>query len=125
MSPSTPGLWLTAELSCLGNFNRDFFLVLPAFTAVLFSVAVGVEMGVEGEEECILLKCCFSVTLLEQLPVFMDKSQSRILQSDILPMLYLALESSMSQVQMAAVSVVPAILDYVRWGFKKKMWNFP
>ena len=28
-------------------------------------------------------------------------------------MLYLALESSMSQVQMASVSVVPAILDYV------------
>ena len=51
------------------------------------------------------------MTLLEQLPVFMDKSGSEILQNDILPMLYLALESSMSQVQMAAVSVVPAILD--------------
>ena len=54
-----------------------------------------------------------SVTLLEQLPVFMEKSGSVILHHDILPMLYLALESSMSQVQMAAVSVVPAILDYV------------
>ena len=66
-----------------------------------------------------------SVTLLEQMPVFMDKSGSGILHNDILPMLYLALESSMSQVQMAAVSVVPAILDYVRWGLKKRMWNFP
>ena len=36
-----------------------------------------------------------------------------MLHHDILPMLYLALESTMSQVQMAAVSVVPAILDYV------------
>ena len=51
--------------------------------------------------------------MLEQLPVFMEKSGSVILHNDILPMLYLALESSMSQVQMAAVSVVPAILDYV------------
>ena len=62
-----------------------------------------------------------SVTLLEQMPVFMDKSGSGILHNDILPMLYLALESSMSQVQMAAVSVVPAILDYVRWGLKKNV----
>ena len=54
-----------------------------------------------------------SVTLLDQLPVFIDKSESVILHNDILPMLYLALESSMSQVQMAAVSVVPAILDMV------------
>ena len=54
-----------------------------------------------------------SVTLLDQLPVFIDKSESLILHNDILPMLYLALESSMSQVQMAAVSVVPAILDMV------------
>ena len=65
-----------------------------------------------------------SVTLLEQMPVFMDKSGSGILHNDILPMLYLALESSMSQVQMAAVSVVPAILDYVRWGLKKKFPTF-
>ena len=54
-----------------------------------------------------------SVTLLEQLPVFMEKCGSEILQNDILPMLYLAMESSMSQVQMAAVSVVPNILDYL------------
>ena len=54
-----------------------------------------------------------SVTLLDQLPIFMDKSRGGILHAEILPMLYMALESSMSQVQMAAVSVVPAILDYV------------
>ena len=52
-----------------------------------------------------------SVTLLEQLPVFMEKCGSEILQNDILPMVYLAMESSMSQVRMAAVSVVPNILD--------------
>ena len=32
---------------------------------------------------------------------------------DILPMLYLAMESSMSQVQMAAASAVPTILDFL------------
>ena len=40
-----------------------------------------------------------SVTLLEQLPVYIDKSGSCVLHHDILPMLYLALESSMSQVK--------------------------
>ena len=54
-----------------------------------------------------------SVTLLEQLPIYIDKSGMMVLHQDILPMLYLALESSMSQVQMAAVSVVPGILDYL------------
>ena len=79
-----------------------------------------------------------SVTLLEQLPFYIDKSGVAVLYQDILPMLYLALESSMSQVltnqstagsaltnqkpgfkptmsqvQMAAVSIVPAILDYL------------
>ena len=39
-----------------------------------------------------------SVTLLEQLPIFIDKSGTGILHQDILPMLYLALESSMAQV---------------------------
>ena len=39
-----------------------------------------------------------SVTLLEQLPIFIEKSGSYVLHEDILPMLYLALESSMSQV---------------------------
>ena len=53
-----------------------------------------------------------SVTLLEQLPFYIDKSGLAVLYQDILPMLYLALESSMSQVMMAAVSIVPAILDY-------------
>ena len=38
------------------------------------------------------------MTLLEQLPIFIEKSGSYVLHEDILPMLYLALESSMSQV---------------------------
>jgi len=54
-----------------------------------------------------------SVTLLEQLPIFLEKTNKTELECDILPMLYLAMESSMSQVQMAAVSVVPTILDYL------------
>ena len=40
-----------------------------------------------------------SVTLLEQLPVYSECSGSVVLYHDILPMLYLALESSMSQVR--------------------------
>ena len=40
-----------------------------------------------------------SVTLLEQLPVYSERSGSGVLYHDILPMLYLALESSMSQVR--------------------------
>lgn len=40
-----------------------------------------------------------SVTLLEQLPVYSECSGSVVLHHDILPMLYLALESSMSQVK--------------------------
>ena len=38
------------------------------------------------------------MTLLEQLPVYSECSGSVVLYHDILPMLYLALESSMSQV---------------------------
>ncbi|XP_023332600.1 SCY1-like protein 2 isoform X2 [Eurytemora carolleeae] len=54
-----------------------------------------------------------SVTLLEQLPILLEKTNQEELDTQILPMVYLALESNMSQVQMAAVSVVPAILDYL------------
>ena len=54
-----------------------------------------------------------SVTLLDSLPIFLEKTNKEELEEDIIPMLYLAMESSMSQVQMAAVSVVPATLDYL------------
>jgi len=40
-----------------------------------------------------------SVTLLEQLPVLLDKVTQADLQQEVLPMVYLALESNMSQVQ--------------------------
>ena len=40
-----------------------------------------------------------SVTLLEQLPVLLDKVTQHDLQQEVLPMLYLALQSNMSQVQ--------------------------
>ena len=39
-----------------------------------------------------------SVTLLEQMPIFLEKTHKEELEEDILPMLYLAMESSMSQV---------------------------
>ena len=54
-----------------------------------------------------------SVTLLDSLPVFLEKTRQEELEQDILPMLYLAMESSMSQVQMAAASAVPTILDFL------------
>ena len=54
-----------------------------------------------------------SVTLLDSLPVFLEKTSQEELEQDILPMLYLAMESSMSQVQMDAASAVPTILDYL------------
>ena len=41
-----------------------------------------------------------SVTLLDSLPVFLEKTNSEELEQDILPMLYLAMESSMSQVKL-------------------------
>jgi hypothetical protein len=43
-----------------------------------------------------------SVTLLEQLPVLLDKVTQTDLQQEVLPMVYLALESHMSQVQVRA-----------------------
>ena len=54
-----------------------------------------------------------SVTLLEHIPIFLEKTDKEELEQDILPMLFMAMESLMSQVQMAAVSVVPDILDYL------------
>ena len=39
-----------------------------------------------------------SVTLLEQMPIFLEKTNKKELEQDILPMLYMAMESSMSQV---------------------------
>jgi len=44
-----------------------------------------------------------SVTLLEQLPVLLDKVTQADLQQEVLPMLYMALESNMSQVQVRAI----------------------
>ena len=82
--PSTTAGVLRAELSYLGNFNRDFFLLLAAFTAGLLSLELEIEVGIEvevvvevvvvveveaeaeAEVECIFLKCCFNVILLEQ-----------------------------------------------------------
>ena len=52
-----------------------------------------------------------SVTLLDSLPIFLEKTSQEELEQDILPMLYLAMENSMSQVHMAAASAVPTILD--------------
>lgn len=40
-----------------------------------------------------------SVTLLEQLPILLEKTNQEELDTQILPMVYLALESNMSQVQ--------------------------
>ena len=39
-----------------------------------------------------------SVTLLDSLPIFLEKTNKEELEEDIIPMLYLAMESSMSQV---------------------------
>ena len=39
-----------------------------------------------------------SVTLLDSLPIFLEKTNKEELEMDIIPMLYLAMESSMSQV---------------------------
>ena len=39
-----------------------------------------------------------SVTLLESLPVFMEKTHKNELEMDIIPMLYYAIETSVSQV---------------------------
>ncbi len=49
-----------------------------------------------------------SVTLLEQLPVLLDKVTQADLQQEVLPMVYLALESNMSQVQVRIICRSPA-----------------
>ncbi len=48
-----------------------------------------------------------SVTLLEQLPVLLDKVTQADLQQEVLPMVYLALESNMSQVQVRIAGLEP------------------
>jgi SCY1-like protein 2 len=48
-----------------------------------------------------------SVTLLEQLPVLLDKVTQADLQQEVLPMVYLALESNMSQVQVRVTGLQP------------------
>ena len=40
-----------------------------------------------------------SVVLLEQLPIILEKSSKQEVETSILPMVYMALESNMSQVQ--------------------------
>ena len=44
-----------------------------------------------------------SVTLLDSLPIFLEKTNNEELEQDILPMLYMAMESSMSQVEQADI----------------------
>lgn len=53
-----------------------------------------------------------SVTMLERLPIILEKSSEEDLRNLILPLLFNALDSKMSQIQMAAVSVIPSVLDY-------------
>ena len=56
-----------------------------------------------------------SVTLLEQLPVLLDKVTQADLQQEVLPMVYLALESNMSQVQVRITGLHP-----INWLSTKK-----
>nr|XP_040582110.1 SCY1-like protein 2 [Lepeophtheirus salmonis] len=53
-----------------------------------------------------------SVTMLEKLPIILEKTSDEDMKELILPLLFNALESKMSQIQMAAVSIVPSVLDY-------------
>lgn len=53
-----------------------------------------------------------SVTLLEKLPIILEKSTEDDLHELILPLLFHALDTKMSQIQMAAVSIIPIILDF-------------
>ena len=71
-----------------------------------------------------------SVTLLEQLPVLLEKTDEQELREHILPMVYLALESNMSQVQVsewdtvlcAGRTMFRVILTFLVWGRKQSLY---
>uniref|UniRef100_T1J8U4 Protein kinase domain-containing protein n=1 Tax=Strigamia maritima TaxID=126957 RepID=T1J8U4_STRMM len=54
-----------------------------------------------------------TVTLLENLPILLEKAPKEDIKTDVLPMLYSAFESATPQLQCAALQAVGSIADYL------------
>ncbi|XP_037077025.1 SCY1-like protein 2 [Pollicipes pollicipes] len=113
-------LWFQHVWPCL----REEMLAQEVLAAVLQPILYIISEISQEEYETIILprfRCIFcwpksiqaSVTLLENLHIILEKTPKDEIQSDVMPILYSALESNTAQIQRACLLAVPNVAEYI------------